>query len=612
MFCAMIGLVKVWPDKKSLLPLLLIAVGIRVATVIRFPAGDDIHRYIWEGKIQLHGYNPFMYAPDSPALKHLRDDTWKGINHKNVTTIYWPFAQLLFKYAAKISQTPNFFKAVFVLFDIGVLLVLLLLCNNLKIPSKYALLYALNPLPIVFTAGDGHLEAVMVFWVILGVYFMRKKRDVLMFLSFGMALMTKVTPVLFLPFVIRRNNLRALAALIIPCMLTLPFALDKVSLFKVPLHFAGEFSYNGLVYSLINLLLENHASLAVCLLLMLTGFTIIFFLTPNPIAALYQATGVFLLCAPTFHPWYLLLMTPFLALYRSFAWITLHLTIVPLIFMFTPAASGTWWQNKPLLMNIEYIPFILAGVYCLIKGIRHSPVIYPPPHTISVIIPVLNEEKHIAECINSIQSQAVQSEIIVVDGGSTDTTVSILESLPSVKLLHSSPGRGIQIHEGIQHTCGDVIIVIHADSRLKDNALSRLISGLQSNPEAAGGSFGALYDNRNIQFRFTELLNNLRARFFGISFGDQSQFFRKQALENSFPGLKLMEDIELSFRIKEKGASLFIQKGVLNSTRRWQKKGYFKNVIKVIFLSSLYIFRRKFGLLTGDCGDFYRLYYGKN
>lgn len=327
--------------------------------------------------------------------------------------------------------------------------------------------------------------------------------------------------------------------------------------------------------------------------------------------AMFSATAVFLICTPTFHPWYMLLLTPFIVLYRPPPWILLHLSILPLIFVFNREAPGPFWRDKTVMMFIEYTPFILVGIWYLFKGTRHWPVRYPPPGKLSVIVPVYNEEKDIADCINSIQNQSVESEILVVDGGSTDNTITILESLPSVRLLHSSPGRGVQIDNGLKQASGDVIAIVHADARLKEGAFKQLLYELESNPEASGGSFGAVYEDRRINFRFTEMLNTFRAKYMGISFGDQVQFFRREAIGDNFPAFKLMEDIELSYRLKEKGALLFITKGVINSTRTWKQTGFIANFFTIILLTSFYIIRRKFGLITKDCGDFYRLYYGK-
>ncbi len=105
-------------------------------------------------------------------------------------------------------------------------------------------------------------------------------------------------------------------------------------------------------------------------------------------------------------------------------------------------------------------------------------------------------------------------------------------------------------------------------------------------------------------------LDNFRARWTGISFGNQGQFFRVRHLKDSFPGYRLMEDVELAFRMKESGALLFLPKGIINVTRRWRRVGYLKNAMLVIRLVLRFIALRRLGLLKGDLGGFYRKYYG--
>jgi len=229
---------------------------------------------------------------------------------------------------------------------------------------------------------------------------------------------------------------------------------------------------------------------------------------------------------------------------------------------------------------------------------------------VSVIIPTCNEEKNIADCIHSVKKGGDPAEIIVVDGGSTDRTREIVETLSGVMLLSSVSGRGIQIAKGVSHARQDIVMVLHADSRLLPGAIFRLLAAMQANPGAVGGCFGAIYDDKRTRMRWIEALNRFRAVVSGISFGDQAQFFRRDVFADSFPAIKLMEDIELSLRMKEKGALIFIPRGVMSSSRMWQRAGYGANFRKVIYLTALYLIKRRFGRLSGDCDDFYRQYYG--
>ena len=113
--------------------------------------------------------------------------------------------------------------------------------------------------------------------------------------------------------------------------------------------------------------------------------------------------------------------------------------------------------------------------------------------------------------------------------------------------------------------------------------------------------------------RIIVFLNNFRARFFGIAFGDQAQFFRMDALSKAggFPAFKLMEDVELSFRLKKNGPPIFISPGVRVSNRRWNREGVTMNAFLILSLFFRYVLaRRFFGIETGTGDKYYRRYYG--
>ncbi len=243
-------------------------------------------------------------------------------------------------------------------------------------------------------------------------------------------------------------------------------------------------------------------------------------------------------------------------------------------------------------------------------GPFNRPARFPSARGVSIIIPTYNEEKNIGDCIRSVRKSGEPTDIIVVDGGSTDRTREIVETFSGVMFLSSVSGRGIQIAKGVIHARQDIVMVLHADSRLLPGAITRLLAALRNNPGAVGGCFGAIYDDKRIRMRWIEALNSFRTIVSDISFGDQAQFFRREVFADSFPAVKLMEDIELSLRMKENGTLLFIPGGVIASSRKWQRAGYCSNFRNVIYLTALYLIKRKFGRLSGDCDDFYRKYYG--
>ena len=119
------------------------------------------------------------------------------------------------------------------------------------------------------------------------------------------------------------------------------------------------------------------------------------------------------------------------------------------------------------------------------------------------------------------------------------------------------------------------------------------------------------YQNKSVKARVLSLLNYFRARWAGISFGDQGQFFRKEALEliGGFPEQMLMEDVELSLRLLENGAPCYIPHGIRVFKSRWDHMGFLVNFKKIVTLCLEYLIKRRLGLGDSRRKEFYRRYY---
>ncbi|MBD3239404.1 MAG: glycosyltransferase [Chitinivibrionales bacterium] len=610
LFLTMLAMQRLRPTGRVLIWVLVVGLAARLCFV-PFPASDDVNRYLWEGRVQSHGVDPFVTPPSAPELRPLRDNLWQGINHKELPTIYWPAAQLLFAAAARIAYSPLVFKSLFLLFDIAAAVLLLGLLRARGKPDHRVLLYWLNPLVLVFTAGEAHLEIVPVALIVGSLLACEHRKHRLMFLLAGLAAMVKLTAVPVVPFLIRRRTAAHAWWAAVPALLFLLYPSGAPHAFDVPLRFLRGFTYNGLTYTVLRQTLGGGAAVTSAAILVIV-LTVVFFFTPDPIRAVRNALAALLLCATTVHPWYFQLITPFLALFVSPAWLVLHLTALPLTFFFYNQASAPFWHSAHLLFTVEYLPFLIAAAAAFAwRTFGKSPPGSRPPPRISVVIPVLNEVGHIGRCVESIRTQSVPAEIVVADGGSTDGTVEAVAGMDNVELVHAAKGRGPQIRSGVQHCTGDIVVVVHGDSQLLPGAFTRLVGRLTRQPSLVGGAFGAHYDNPAVRFRLTELLNNLRAIVLGVSFGDQCQFFRREQLAGHLPAYVLMEDVELSFRMQERGDIGFVPHGVRTSTRRWQRTGYAGNFMKVVALTGLFVVLRRFGLLSKDGHEFYRWYYGR-
>jgi len=198
---------------------------------------------------------------------------------------------------------------------------------------------------------------------------------------------------------------------------------------------------------------------------------------------------------------------------------------------------------------------------------------------ISIIIPVLNEEGSIEALLQQLQGIRQQGhEVIVVDGGSVDETVSISKLL-SDKVIVSGLGRAIQMNEGASHSKNEVLWFLHADTLIPDNAIKYIYQALSNK---SWGRFNIHLSGKNILFRIIESMMNLRSCLTGIATGDQGIFINKILFNKigGFPGIPLMEDIAISKILKRFSRPACVKEKLITSSRRWEKNG----ILSTVFL----------------------------
>ncbi|MCP4403135.1 MAG: glycosyltransferase family 2 protein [bacterium] len=603
-----------WPAKQQWRLLLGLAIAIRLIFLL-FPAAGDTCRYIWEGYVLNQGYNPYLYAADSPELAPFINDIrsiWEGMNHREAPACYPPFSMLTFQTAAFFSPTKFFFNIILLGFDIATVWVLLLLLKLYQLPLKRVMLFAFNPLVLLYIAGESHLDSIQNFFIWLSVYLFIREKNRFAFISLGLAVMSKYFSVILVPFWLHKKNWKAVFLLLGTIfLLYLPFWGTGMQLFTSLTPFGLLMHYNDSVTVLLRELFGLTNATPLSLFILAGCFGLIFLLVHHPLKRSYYAVGCLLLLISTLHPWYLVLMTPFLVFFPSRAWLYLHVSILFTFPMTHVLYYEGVFQEIHWLKYFEYLPFYLLLLW---DAFRNRPYFtdreFSPVRTFSLIVPVLNEAQNIARCLEALPKHPALLETIVVDCGSRDATREIAEQ-KGANVLHSEKGRGHQIHAGISQARGDLFLILHADCVLEAKALDRILAILADFPQYIGGAFGMRYFQRPLSKRPIEWLNNARARWTGIAFGDQAQFFRREALDliGGFPEQMLMEDVELSMRLKEYGALCFLPKGVRVSERRWEDVGFMPNVVKVLYLCGTYLLQRCLGLGDPNRQDFYERYY---
>ncbi len=199
--------------------------------------------------------------------------------------------------------------------------------------------------------------------------------------------------------------------------------------------------------------------------------------------------------------------------------------------------------------------------------------------SISLIIPVLNEAREIGSLLPHWQElQRSGAELIVVDGGSTDGTAALLRR-EGFTVLQAARGRASQMNAGAARSAGALLIFLHADTRLPDGALALVRQALSAGP--GWGRFDVELSGGGPMLRLVAASMNLRSRLSGIATGDQAIFMSRECFDQvgGFPDQPLMEDIELSARLRARMAPACLRARVISSGRRWQRNGTWPTIL---------------------------------
>lgn len=213
-----------------------------------------------------------------------------------------------------------------------------------------------------------------------------------------------------------------------------------------------------------------------------------------------------------------------------------------------------------------------------------------PTLRVSIVVPVLDEAEGIAAALDALAApRALGHEVVVVDGGSGDETLSLSRTRADVAIA-GPRGRARQMNAGAAVARGQVLLFLHADTRLPRSGIDRIAAAVAQG--AAWGRFDVRIEGRSPMLAVVAALMNARSRWTGIATGDQAMFVRRDLFERvgGFPDQPLMEDVALSTLLKRHGPPACLRERVTTSPRRWERHGPWRTIVLMWRLRAAYFF----------------------
>jgi len=348
----------------------VIVIGLVLAVLWHIPfllqppgPDDDIHRYLWDGRVQRLGYNPYVVVPSDPAVSGLHIPETRTLNNPEVPSPYPAGAELFFRAVTAIHESVFSLKVAFVLCDAMIVLVLLDILRRSGQATHWVLAYAWNPLLAVEVAGSGHIDIVGALLLLVSVAALGRRWRAVAAFALGLAVAVKLLPIVLLPLYWRRVRLRdgALAA-VVAGLLYVPFLHHG----RIPIGslgtFVERFRFNDPTFAM----LERVAAprLIVGLAVIVGLLTAVWMRSKAPALspdAFAWPMAASLLCAPVVYPWYLLWLLPFARSVATVPMIIWTVSIIPTYYVWHLRTLGRPWVVPGWILLLEYGAVAGAG-----------------------------------------------------------------------------------------------------------------------------------------------------------------------------------------------------------------------------------------------------------
>lgn len=361
-------------------------------------ADDDIHRYVWDGRLQRLGYNPYVVVPGDPAFKSLHTAETRELNHPDLPSPYPAGAQLFFRAITAIHESTFALKLAFVVCEFAIVLVLLDLLRRQNEGAHLVLIFAWNPLVAIEVAGSGHVDIVGALLLVVSAAALARRWWATAAVAFGLAVAVKVLPIVLLPMYWKRVRIRdtALAAAVV-ALLYVPFLSHGRVLIGSLGRYVQSFRFNDPVFGTLERVASPQMLAGVAVLV---GFLTAAWLRRSSPEWSQDAFAwpmtASLLCAPVVYPWYLLWLLPFACSSSTVPIIVWTVSIIPTYIIWHLRALGRPWVLPGWVMPLEYGAVAIAGVIAASRrftqrqaaarnssGLVQSSLLRQPPTSVS-------------------------------------------------------------------------------------------------------------------------------------------------------------------------------------------------------------------------------------
>jgi hypothetical protein len=359
-------------------PRRVVVIGLVLAALwhlqfLRMQSGpdDDIHRYVWDGRLQRLGYSPYIVVPNDPAVRGLHTAETRDLNHPDLPSPYPAGAQLFFRAVTAIHESTFAMKVAFVVCDFAIIFVLFDVLRREKRGGHLVLAYAWNPLLAIEVAGSGHIDIVGALLLVVSYAALRRRWRTTAAVGFVLAVAVKLLPIVLLPLYWKRVRTRdAVLAVALIGLLYVPFLNHGVAIGSLGT-FVNTFRFNDPVFAGLELVAPPQI---VAGLTMLVGLLTATWLRSNrrelsPDAFAWPMAAS-LLCAPVAYPWYLFWTMPFLRSVSTLPIIIWTVSIIPTYVVWHLRTLGRPWWVPAWMMLLEYGAVATAGLVIALRSRR--------------------------------------------------------------------------------------------------------------------------------------------------------------------------------------------------------------------------------------------------